>query len=109
MIFKTIDPRGFEVGLTNKCWYNHIQIEHPEMRDRLDDIKRAIELPDYIYQSKYRLSSHLYFLEIEHDAIESKYSLAVVDIRKQKKKGYVQTAFIVEGLSKGGKLLWKKP
>lgn len=109
MIFITTDPRGLEVGLTNKCWYDHILIEHPEMRSRLDDVKRAIELPDYIYQSKYRSSSHLYFLEIEHDQLELKYSLVVVDIRSQKKKGYVQTAFIVEGLSKRGTLLWKKP
>ena len=49
MIFITTDPRGFEVGLTNKCWYDHILIEHPEMRTRLDDVKRAIELPDHIY------------------------------------------------------------
>lgn len=109
MIFITTDPRGFEIRLTNKCWYNHILIEHPEMRTRLDDVKRAIELPDYIYQSKYRSSSHLYFLEIEPDELESKYSLVVVDIRRQKNKGYVQTAFIVEGLYKGDKLLWKKP
>jgi len=109
MIFVVTDPRGYEIRLTNRCWYNHILIEHPEMKNHLYNVKRAIELPDYIYQSKYRSSSHLYFLEVEHNTLESKYSLVVVDIRQQKNKGYIQTAFLVDGLSKRGNLLWKNP
>ena len=78
------------------------------MVDCVADIKQAIETPDYIYESKYRLSSHLYFLNVLDEDSETEYILVVVSIRQKSKKGYVQTAFLVDGVSKGGKLLWKK-
>jgi hypothetical protein len=109
MIFIAKDPRGYEVRLTDECWYNHILMEHAEMKGRIDDVRRAIETPDYIYQSKYKRSSHLYFLEAGRSPSGVAYVLVVVAVRQRAKRGYVQTAFLVEGLSKGGKLLWKKP
>lgn len=64
MVFGAKDPRGYEIQLTEACWYNHILIEHPEMKGRVGEVRRAIETPDYIYQSKRRRSSHLYFREV---------------------------------------------
>ncbi len=109
MIFVATDPRGYEVRLINECWYNHIVVEPPEMRDRVNELRQAIETPDYIYESKHRHSSHLYFLEVGHSPSGVEYVLGVVTIRQRTRKGYVQTAFLVDDLSKGGKLLWKKP
>lgn len=111
IIFLASDPRGYEVILTNECWYNHILVEHPEVRGQLDDVKRAIQTPDYIYESKRRRSSHLYFLKVGRrpSRSESEYVLVVAAVRQRTRRGYVQTAFLVDGLSKGGKLLWKKP
>jgi hypothetical protein len=109
MIFVATDPRGYEVQLTDECWYNHIVVEHPEMIGRMDDVRRAIEMPDYIYESKHKPSSHLYFLEVGRSSFGTEYVLGVAAIRQRTSKGYVQTAFLVDGLSKGGKLLWKKP
>ncbi len=109
MIFVATDPRGYEVRLTNECWYNHIVVEHPEMRDRVNGLRQAIETPDYIYESKHRPSSHLYFLEVGHSSFGAASVLEVVTIRQRTRKGYVQTAFLVDDLSKEGKLLWKKP
>lgn len=108
MVFVATDPRGYEVRLTNECWYNHIVVEHPEMIGRVDDVRQAIEAPDYIFESKYRHSSHFYFLEVGRSPSGTEYVLGVVTIRQRKRKGYVQTAFIVDSFSKGGKLLWKK-
>lgn len=108
MIFVANDPRGYEVHLTNDCWDNHILVQHPIMKGRLSEVKNAIIKPDFIYQSKYKTSSHLYFSKASSPSgIE--YVLVVVTVRQRTRKGYVQTAFIVDSLSKGGKLLWKKP
>lgn len=108
MIFAVRDPRGYEIRLTDECWYNHILIEHPEMKGREHDVKRAIKKPNYIYESKRRRSTHLYFSEVGRSLAGKEYVLVVVAIRHRAKKGYIQTAFLVEGLSKGGKLLWKR-
>jgi hypothetical protein len=108
MIFITTDPQGYEIQMTDECWYKHILIEHPEMANCLDDIKQAIETPDYIYESKYRSSSHLYFLNVLDEDSETEYILVVVSIRQKNRKGYIQTAFLVDRVSKGGKLLWKR-
>ena len=109
MVFVATDPRGYEIRLTRECWHDHIVVEHPEMRGRVDDVRLAIEAPDYIYESKHRRSSHLYFLGAGSSLSGAEYVLVVVAVRQRLRKGYIQTAFLVDGLSKGGKLLWKKP
>ena len=108
MIFVTGDPRNYEIKLTDECWYNHILVEHPEMNDLLDDVKNTIESPDYIFESKYRASSHLYFLKTLDEVSEIEFVLVVVAVNRKSMKGYIQTAFLVDDISKGGKLLWKK-
>jgi len=107
-MFVVTDPRQYQIRLTKACWYNHILIEHPEMKGRLDDVKRAIKIPDYIYQSKYKPSSHLYYYKIGRGLSKKEYVLVVITIRHRTSKGYVQTAFLVDSLSKGGNLIWKK-
>ena len=108
MMFVVNDPRRYQIQLTKTCWYHHILVEHPEMKKRLEDIRQALETPDCIYQSKYKSSSQLYFLKKRRGSFGVEYVLVVVTIRQRTKKGYVQTSFIVDSLSKGGKLLWKK-
>ncbi len=107
-MFVVNDPRRYQIQLTKTCWYHHILVEHPEMKKRLEDIRQALETPDCIYQSKYKSSSQLYFLKKRRGSFGVEYVLVVVTIRQRTKKGYVQTSFIVDSLSKGGKLLWKK-
>jgi len=80
------DPRRYQIQLTKTCWYHHILVEHPEMKERLDDIRRAIETPDCIYQSKYKSSSHLYFLKKGRGSFGAEYVLVVVTIRQRAKK-----------------------
>lgn len=108
-MFTVTDPRGYDVTLTNSCWYGHILIQHPEMSGREGDVQQAVEAPDYIYEGKSKRTSHLYFREIGTTTAGTLFVLVVVDIRAHGKRGFVQTAFLAEGLSKGGKLLWQKP
>lgn len=102
------DPRGYVVTLTDECWRDHILVQHPVMTRRKGEVRRTLEAPDYIYESKVKRTSHLYFREIGTTPIGTLYMMVVVDMQGRAKRGFVQTAFIVEGLSKGGKLLWRR-
>jgi hypothetical protein len=102
-VFTVIDPRGYSITLTDQCWYGHILNQHPEMNGREDDVRQTVETPDSIYESKSKRNSHLYFR-----ATGTTFVLVVVDVRPRGKRGFAQTALLVEGLSKGGSLLWQK-
>jgi hypothetical protein len=44
-----ITPRGIRVYLSKNTWFNHICANHPELRNCLDDILKAISEPEAIY------------------------------------------------------------
>jgi len=107
-VFTVTDPRGYVVTLTDPCWRDHILAQHPIMAGRKDEVQRTLEAPDYIYTSKMKRTSHLYFQEIGTTPTGTLYVMVVVEMRRRAKRGFVQTAFLVEGLSKGGALLWQR-
>jgi hypothetical protein len=107
-MFTVTDPRGYIITLTDLCWKGHIAVQHPEMVGREDEVQQTIETPDYIYESRVKHTGHLYFREIGIGPGGTLYLMVVVDIRERAKRGFVQTAFIVEGLSKGSVLLWQR-
>jgi hypothetical protein len=76
------------------------------MTNKQDEVRRCVEEPDFIYESKRKLSSHLHFLRSDGDHV--RYVLVVVDVQPKFNRGYVQTAFLVDSLSKGGRLIWEK-
>ena len=107
-MFTVIDPRGYTVMLTDQCWSGHITVHHPVMVGREGEVRQTVETPDYIYKSKVKHTSHLYFRAIAVAPTGMLYMMVVVDMRTRSKRGFVETAFIVEGLSKGGALLWQR-
>lgn len=50
-VFEAKDPNNTYVTLYDSTWNNHILPSHSMMKDHLEDIKDAIENPDYIYES----------------------------------------------------------
>lgn len=49
IIYRAVDPEGFEVYMEKECWYGHILKNHKkQMIHRLYDIKSTIEQPDYV-------------------------------------------------------------
>lgn len=107
-MFKVIDPQGNTVTLTKECWEEHICVVHTEMRTLLSEIRRTITDPDYIYQSKSSDKSHLYFREYRDPRLKCQYILVAVYRKHGSRRGYVQSAYPVKSLSKGGVLEWKK-
>ena len=107
-MFTVTDPRGYSVTLTDPCWNGHIIVHHPIMVGREGEVRQTIETPDYIYESKIKHTSHLYFRESAATPTGMLYLMVVVDMRARTKRGFVETAFLVEGLAKGGTLLWQR-
>lgn len=46
-LFTVTDPQGQVVRLTERCFTEHLLVEHPDMDD-VDEIAQAIKTPDYI-------------------------------------------------------------
>lgn len=107
-MFRAIDPLGNLVSSTRECWREHICVVHVEMRPLLDKVRQTIADPDYIYTSKSSRHSHLYFKEHTDPRLKCRYILVAVRRKAGKTRGYVQSAYPVKSLSKGGTLEWKK-
>jgi hypothetical protein len=103
-MFSVTDPRGETVSLTSVCWHAHVLVWHPVMAGHLDKIQETVETPDAIYESKRNRRSNLYFKAYTGLPAGNQYVMVVVDSQR----GYVQSSFMVQDLSKGGRLLWKK-
>ena len=83
---------------------HHVLKFHPIRRGQLAKVKATLTDPDAIYQSKRNKDSHLYFKSYMRLPAGNQYILVVVGSRR----GYVQTSFPVQNLSKGGRPLWKR-
>lgn len=94
--------------MTAECWQNHICVVHTEMRSRLNEVRLTLTDPDYIYTSKTSHEAHLYFRRYVDPKLKCQYILVVVHRRAGSRKGYVQSAYPVKSLSKGGTLEWTK-
>jgi hypothetical protein len=79
------------------------------MRHLLTEIKKTIINPDYIYQSKSSNKTYLYFRAYYNPELNCNYILVAVYRKPNLRKGYVQSAYPVKTLSKGGELKWQKP
>jgi hypothetical protein len=107
-MFKVTDPQGNSIVLTRECWKRHICVVHTEMRALLNKVRQTLIAPDYIYTSKSSPNSHLYFREYRDPHLNCRYILVAVYRKADSTQGYVQSAYPVKSLSKGGTLEWKK-
>ena len=105
-MFKVKDPFKNTVILTDDCWNNHIVVRHPIMKHFLKQLKSTIRYPNYIYRSKYESQTRLYY-QLNHTKYGEIYILAIIDMKPNKKIGYVKTALPIYEI-RGGELLWKK-
>lgn len=108
-MFSVQDPQGNIITLTQECWNEHICVYHTEMRHLLSKIKETIVNPNYIYQSKSSSKTCLYFKQYYNSVLNCNYLLVAVERRPNSQKGYIQSAYPVKTLSKGGELKWQKP
>lgn len=107
-MFSVIDPHGHRITLTPECWMNHICVVHTEMRSLLEQVRLTVTDPDHIYTSKTSHESFLYFRKYVDPKIKCQYIPVAVHHRPQSRSGYVQSAYPVKSLSKGGTLEWTR-
>jgi hypothetical protein len=107
-VFRVTDPQGIRITLTDECWYDHICVVHTEMRSLLDQVRLALADPDHIYTSKSSARSRLYFRQYVDPRLKCAFVLAVVHCKAGATRGYVQSAYPVKSLSRGGRLEWKR-
>ena len=51
-LFEVMTPLGFRVRITKTYWELIVTIKHPVMAGREEDVKKTLEQPDEIRQSK---------------------------------------------------------
>ena len=52
LFFEVMTPLGFRVRVTHAYWELIVTIKHPVMARREEDVKKALQQPDEIRQSK---------------------------------------------------------
>lgn len=106
VLFNAIDPLGNEIKLLKETFEKHIIIRHPEMKNHIQDIERAIKHPLYIGNGIKSKDSIMY-LAVFHNP-NTPYIIAAV--RKIKFNKIILTAFSAKnlGLNKINKILWQE-
>jgi hypothetical protein len=89
------------IKLTKERW-NHIVKTHPELKDRLEDLKGALEDPELIKRSIYDENVALFYRYYEH-IYEGKHMCIVVRLDEES----IVTAYITDRVKKG-EVVWKK-
>ncbi len=102
--FEATDPRGRIVTCTLDRWLFHILDFHPELSGREEDIKKAIERPDFgiIYQDVDRENRDVYYYTPAHE----RRSFKVVVQFDETNKGEVVTAFRADSRKSGERMIW---
>jgi hypothetical protein len=99
-ILEADDPRGAHIVLSRENWEKHILREHPEMLDRIDEIRQALTDPFVgIFQDQLIEDCYSYYARNLGSYIKLS-----VEMRSER-YGLVRTAYPVNNL-KEGELLW---
>ncbi len=110
-MFKTTDPRGYNIACDTDTWNNHIVSGHIEMIDNLQAVKETIENPDAIYTSSQTPVRNVYFSKASTSTYNL-YTKVVVAVDDDNKFGSVVSAWPQPTMSGGivdqGGLLYVK-
>lgn len=103
-VFVTTDPRGFSIVCSEESWHDHVLIHHPDMEGWEDDVKAAIESPEFgfIYRAAKFEDRNVYYKRIKGKRL---YLKVVVRLTGDQ-QGRVVTAYPVAAASKGELLIW---
>jgi hypothetical protein len=76
------------------------------MRHFVEELKNTVKEPHFVYRSKIEHHTRLYYRLID-SKFGKVYILVIIDMKPDKKIGYIKTALPVCRI-KGGELLWRK-
>ncbi len=92
-------PLNVSIHTTKEYW-DKLLIKHPELRNKLPDVKKTLKEPTEIRRSKHDELIFLYYSE------SGKYWLCVVT-RQSGLDGFIVTAYITDKI-KEGEIVWPK-
>ena len=107
ILFNATDPLGNKIKLLKETFEKHIIIRHPEMKDHIEDIERAVKHPLYIGSGTKSKNSIIYLSVFPNQNTP----YLIVAVRKIKKTNkIILTAFSSKnlGLNKINKILWRE-
>jgi hypothetical protein len=70
LFFEVVTPLGFRVRVTHAYWDLIVTIKHPVMAGRQEDLKKTLEQPDEIRQSRSDQNVYLLTLRSQLSRIE---------------------------------------
>jgi len=101
ILFEAATPLGFRVRVTKAYWELIVTIKHPVMAGREADVKKALEQPDEIRQSK---SDEMVFLFYKAER-EKRWICAVS--KQTGKEGFLITTYPTDAIKEGVQV-WRK-
>lgn len=102
--FSADDPRGRLIICTEKIWSTHIEKSHSDLVSYESETIETVSNPDYINSDVFFPNREVYYLKF----VEKRKYLKVVVQFISSKIGEVVTAFFVDGIKSGEKLIWSK-
>jgi len=101
VLFDAMTPLGFRVRVTKDYWDLIVTIKHPVMAGREDDVKRALEQPDEIRQSKSDKRVYLFYRAER----EKRWICAVS--KRTNEEGFLITTYPTDAIKEGVQI-WHK-
>ena len=93
LLFNILTPLGFTVR-TNREYWQKIVSKHPDIADRLDQIKSTLRMPIEVRESSRDENILLFYGEKE------KYWMVVV-VRRLNEEGFIITAYRTDAIKEG--------
>jgi len=91
-IFEIEDKDGRKVHLSKERW-GHINQDHPEMANYIEEIKEALQRPDKTITFSFDKNIKCYYKYLKNRSSSAKYLLAIVKYLNG--KGYIITSYFV--------------
>jgi len=91
-IFEIKDKSRRKIHLSKERW-SHINQDHPEIADYVEEIKETLERPDKIATFNFDENIRYYYKYVKSRASSAKYLLAIVKYLNG--EGYVVTSYFV--------------
>lgn len=104
LFFELKDPLDRIVRLAKERWYNHIIVNHPDMKPHYTKVKKTILDPQFIIESEKNTNLIYSSNQVTSGGL---YVNVIVGFNESYGEGYVRTAHLTAMLLQG-KLAWKK-
>lgn len=100
--FQIKTPLGVTVRTTKEYWKRIIETKHPSIKKFEKEAKEALKEPDQIRKSRQDPKVHLYYKNI------GRLSICIVAEHKDRRRGYIITAYLTDRIKEGEEIYVKK-